>query len=139
VHILLVEDNPADARLTSEAFNETAARTRLSVVPDGVEALAFLRRQGQYADASRPDLVLLDLNMPRKDGRAVLVEIRNDPTCKRIPVLILTSSRGDSDIDLAYENGANCYLLKPSDLDAYFALIRAIAEFWGRWVSLPIT
>ena len=139
MHILLVEDNPADARLTSEAFNEAAARTRLSVVPDGVEALAFLRRQGQYANASRPDLVLLDLNMPRKDGRAVLVEIRNDPTCKRIPVLILTSSRGDSDIDLAYENGANCYLLKPSDLDAYFALIRAVAEFWGRWVSLPIT
>ena len=139
MHILLVEDNPADARLTSEAFNEASERTRLSVVPDGVEALAFLRRQGQYADASRPDLVLLDLNMPRKDGRAVLVEMRNDPACKRIPVLILTSSRGDSDIDLAYENGANCYLLKPSDLDAYFALIRAIAEFWGRWVSLPIT
>ena len=139
MQILLVEDNPGDVRLTIEAFNEASPHTQVSVVHDGVEALAFLRREGTSADAPRPDLILLDLNMPRKDGRTVLVEIRNDPACKRIPILILTSSRGDSDIDLAYEHGANCYLLKPSDLDAYFALIRAIAEFWGQWVSLPTT
>ncbi len=137
MHVLLVEDNPGDARLTIEAFNETSVRPQVSVVRDGVEALAFLRREGAYADVPGPDLILLDLNLPRKDGRAVLTEIRSDPALKRIPVLILTSSRRDSDIVLAYEHSANCYLLKPNDLDTYFALIRVIAEFWGRWVSLP--
>lgn len=137
MHVLLVEDNPGDARLTVEAFNETSVRTQVSIVQDGIEALTFLRREQEYANAPRPDLILLDLNLPRKDGRVVLVEIRNDPALKLIPVLILTSSRVDSDIDLAYEHGANCYLLKPGDLDAYFALIRSIAEFWDRWVSLP--
>ena len=138
MHVLLVEDNPGDARLTVEAFNETSTRPQVSVVRDGVEALAFLRREGAYADVTRPDLILLDLNLPRKDGRAVLTEIRSDLALKRIPVLVLTSSRRDSDIVLAYENSANCYLLKPTDLDTYFALIRVIVEFWGRWVSLPI-
>jgi len=137
MHVLLVEDNAGDARLTIEALNETSVRTQVSVVQDGIEALAFLRREKGHANSPRPDLILLDLNLPRKDGRTVLVEIRNDPALKLIPVLILTSSRADSDINLSYDHGANCYLLKPNDLDTYFALIRAIVEFWGWWVSLP--
>jgi chemotaxis family two-component system response regulator Rcp1 len=137
MHVLLVEDNSGDARLTIEAFNESPVHPQVSVVQDGIEALAFLRRGEGYTNVLRPDLILLDLNLPRRDGRAVLREIRNDPALKLIPVLILTSSRADSDIDLAYQHGANGYLLKPSDLDAYFALIRAVAEFWGRWVKLP--
>jgi CheY-like chemotaxis protein len=137
VHILLVEDNAGDALLTVEAFKEAAVPTQVRVVEGGREALACLRREGWYAAAPRPDLVLLDLNMPHTDGREVLAEIRADPALKRIPVLILTSSRGDHDIALAYECGANAYLLKPGNLDDFFALIRSVAEFWGKWVSLP--
>ena len=137
IEILLVEDNPGDVELTREALHDTKVHMRLSVVPDGVEALAFLRRQGTYAAAPRPDLVLLDLNLPRKDGRGVLAEVKQDPSLKQIPIVILTSSQAEQDILRAYELQANCYVTKPVDLDQFITIVRSIEQFWFTIVKLP--
>ena len=137
VHILLVEDNPGDARLTQEALKETSAHNCLSHVPDGVEALAFLRREGQYANCPRPDLILLDLNLPRKDGREVLAEIKRDGRLKRIPVVVLTTSQSDEDIQRVYNLAANCYVSKPVELNQFFRVVKSIQDFWLTIVTLP--
>jgi len=137
VEILLVEDNPGDVRLTVEAFNEGKVRNNLSVVADGVEALAFLRREGKYADAARPDLILLDLNLPKKDGREVLAEIKEDPNLRRIPVVVLTTSQEEKDILQAYDLRTNAYITKPVDLDQFLTVVRSIEDFWLTIVKLP--
>ncbi len=137
VEILLVEDNPGDARLTKEALKDGKVYNRLTVVPDGVEALAYLRREGQYADTIQPDLILLDLNLPRKDGREVLAEIKADDRLKRIPVVILTSSSAEQDVLKSYGLHANCYVTKPVDLDQFMAAVKAIEDFWLTVVTLP--
>jgi two-component system, chemotaxis family, response regulator Rcp1 len=135
--ILLVEDNPGDVRLTQEAFREGLFEKQLSVAPDGVEAMAYLRRQGPYADARRPDVILLDLNLPRKDGREVLAEIKGDSDLRRIPVVVLSTSRSEEDITRSYDLHANCYVTKPADFDEYVDTVRSIEEFWMRVVKLP--
>lgn len=137
--ILLVEDNPGDVRLTMEALKDAEVPNRLSVVRDGVEAMEFLRRQGQYVAAPRPDLILLDLNLPKKDGRQVLKEIKADDTLKRIPVVVLTTSRTEEDILKAYDLNANCYITKPVDLDQFTQVMQAIEVFWMTVVKLPKT
>lgn len=137
LRILLIEDNPADVRLTKEAFREGGCLTDLSVVEDGVEAMAFLRREGRYASAPRPDLILLDLNLPKKDGREVLAEIKSDRALARTPVIVLTSSRADRDICRAYELGANCYVTKPIDLEQFLQVVRAVQDFWLAVAELP--
>ena len=137
VNILLVEDNPGDVRLTQEGLKESKVLNNLRVVGDGVEALAFLRRQGQYADAFRPDMILLDLNLPREDGREVLAEIKTDPDLKRIPVVVLTTSRAEEDILRSYDLHANCYITKPVDLEQFIKVVHAIEEFWVTIVTLP--
>jgi chemotaxis family two-component system response regulator Rcp1 len=137
IEILLVEDNPGDVRLTMEALREAKVRNNLSVASDGVEALAFLHRQGKYADAIRPDLILLDLNLPRKDGRQVLTEIKADDNLKSIPVVILTTSKADEDIVRSYDLHANCYVTKPVDLDQFIHVVRSIEDFWLTIVALP--
>ena len=137
VEILLVEDNPGDVRLTREALREGKVRNNLYVASDGVDALAFLRREGQYADAVRPDLILLDLNLPRKDGREVLQEIKADATLRYIPVVVLTSSQAEQDILLAYDLHANCYVSKPVDLDQFIHVVHSIEDFWFTIVKLP--
>lgn len=137
VEILLVEDNPGDVRLTQEAMKEGKMRNRLSVAVDGVEAMAFLRQEGKYADAPRPDVILLDLNLPKKDGRAVLAEIKADPDLKRIPVVILTSSKADEDILNSYDSHANCYITKPSDLEQFIDVVKSVEGFWFQIVKLP--
>jgi two-component system, chemotaxis family, response regulator Rcp1 len=137
VQILLVEDNPGDVRLTREALKEAKFRNTLQVVGDGVEALAYLRRQGRYSDAVRPHLVMLDLNMPRMDGRALLAEIKSDPNLMRIPVVVLSSSEAESDIARAYELHANCYVTKPVDIDHFLTVVKSIEEFWVEIVKLP--
>jgi CheY-like chemotaxis protein len=137
VEILLVEDSPSDVDLTREALEDAKVRNNLSVVNDGVEALAFLRRQGQYANAPRPDLILLDLNMPRKDGREVLAEIKEDPQLRRIPVVILTTSEAEQDVLRSYNLHANCYVTKPVDLDRFVTVVRSIESFWLAIVKLP--
>ena len=137
IEILLVEDNPGDVELTREALHDSKVHMRLSVVPDGVEALAFLRREGRYADAVRPDLILLDLNLPRKGGREVLEEVKNDPSLRHIPVVILTSSQAEQDIARAYDLHANCYISKPVDLDQFITVVRSIEDFWFTVVKLP--
>jgi CheY-like chemotaxis protein len=137
IQVLLVEDNPGDVRLTREALREGKVRNNLSVAPDGVEALAFLRRQGKYADAPRPDVILLDLNLPKKDGREVLVEVKADPSLRNIPVVILTSSEAERDIAQAYDLHANCYITKPVDLDQFIHVVKSIEEFWFTIVKLP--
>lgn len=134
---LLVEDNPGDVRLTREALNESKLRNRLNIVGDGVEALAFLRREGKYASAPRPDLVLLDLNLPRKDGREVLAEIKADPALKRIPVVIITSSEAEQDVLASYDLHVNCYVSKPVDLEQFIKVVRSIETFWLTIVKLP--
>jgi len=135
--ILLVEDNLADARLVSEALRETGGGCQLRHVADGVEALAFLRRQGAHNGAARPDLILLDLNLPRKSGREVLAEIKADDTLKRIPVVVLTSSQSDEDVLSVYTLNANCYVPKPADLDRFLEAIRSIEQFWFKTARLP--
>ena len=135
--VLLVEDNPGDARLTLEALKDGKVLNRVSVVPDGVEAMAFLRRQGPYADVPRPNLILLDLNLPKKDGREVLAEIKADPDLKRIPVVILTTSEAEEDIARTYDLHANCYVTKPVDLDKFLEVVRSIEDFWLAFVQLP--
>jgi CheY-like chemotaxis protein len=135
--ILLVEDNPGDVRLTRETWKESKLLNHVSVVADGIEALAFLRREGKYADAVHPDLILLDLNLPRKDGREVLAEIKADEQLKRIPVVVLTTSNAEQDILKTYELHANCYITKPVDLEQFGAVVKALAEFWFTIVKLP--
>jgi two-component system, chemotaxis family, response regulator Rcp1 len=137
VEILLVEDNPGDVRLTQEALKEGKVRNNLSLVSDGVEALAFLRREGQYADAPRPDVILLDLNLPRKDGREVLADIKQDPALRRIPVVILTTSQAEHDILRTYNLHANCYITKPVDLEQFITVVKSIESFWLTVVKLP--
>ena len=137
IEILLVEDNPGDVELTREALHDGKIHTNLSVAPDGVEALAFLRREGKYGGAPRPDLILLDLNLPRKDGRAVLAEIKEDRALRHIPVVVLTSSQAEQDIVRAYDLHANCYVTKPVDLDQFITIVRSIEQFWFSVVKLP--
>jgi len=137
IEILLVEDNPGDARLTTEALKEARVRNKLTHIADGFEALAFLRQQGKYAGVQRPDLILLDLNLPRKDGREVLAEIKADDRLKRIPVVILTTSQAEEDILKAYNLNANCYVSKPVDLDQFIKVVRTINDFWLTIVKLP--
>jgi chemotaxis family two-component system response regulator Rcp1 len=137
IQILLVEDNPGDVRLAVEALRGAKVRNQLHVVQDGVEAMSFLRQVGQYVGFPRPDLVLLDLNLPRKDGREVLAEIKQDADLKRIPVVILTSSAAEQDILHAYNLHANCYITKPLDLDQFLKVIRTIEDFWLMVVRLP--
>jgi CheY-like chemotaxis protein len=139
VEILLVEDNPGDVRLTREALREGQITNRLSVAPDGVEALAFLRRAGRYADAPRPDVILLDLNLPRMDGRELLAAIKADSQLRRIPVVILTTSSDERDVLRAYELHANCYITKPVDFEQFIGVVQAIESFWLTIVTLPGT
>jgi two-component system, chemotaxis family, response regulator Rcp1 len=137
IEILLVEDSPSDTELTVEALREAKLRNHLSMVEDGVQALEFLRRQGPYAHAPRPDLILLDLNLPRKDGRQVLAEIKDDDRFKGIPVVVLTSSRAEQDVLRAYQLNANCFITKPVDFDQFLEVVRAIETFWLCVVTLP--
>lgn len=137
ITILLVEDNLGDADLAREALEGSALANDLRVVEDGEKAMAFLRRQGAYAEAPRPDLILLDLNLPRKDGREVLAEIKADEHLKRIPVVILTTSRAEEDILKSYNLHANCYIAKPIDLNHFLRVVRSIEEFWLSTVVLP--
>jgi two-component system, chemotaxis family, response regulator Rcp1 len=137
VHILLVEDNPGDVRLTKEALREGKIINTLSDVPDGVEALNFLRKKGRYAGATRPDVILLDLNLPRKDGREVLAEIKDDPDLKRIPVVVITSSSSEEDVLRSYDLHANCYVSKPVDLEQFMSVVKSIEDFWMGIVKLP--
>src|SRR2546421_1828618 len=137
VEILLVEDNPADARLTREVFEGGRLTTHLNIVADGEEALAFLRHEGPYAESPRPKLVLLDLNLPRKDGREVLQELKSDPSLSRIPVIVLTTSAAEADILHSYDLQANCFITKPLDLDEFFDVVRAIEDFWLTTARLP--
>jgi two-component system, chemotaxis family, response regulator Rcp1 len=137
IEILLVEDNPGDIRLTKEALKEAKVLNTLTVVQDGVEALTCLRRQGQYTDAKRPDLILLDLNLPKKDGREVLAEIKNDEALKFIPVVILTTSQDEQDVLKSYGLHANCYITKPVELEQFISVVKAIEDFWLGIVILP--
>ncbi len=137
IEILLVEDNPGDVRLTQEALRENKVRNRLHIVQDGVAALAFLRREEPYADVPRPDLILLDLNLPKKDGREVLAEIKAEPALRRIPVVILTTSRAEQDILRTYDLHANCYITKPVELDQFIEVVKSVEGFWLTIVSLP--
>ena len=137
IDILLVEDNPGDVRLTQEALKEAKVGNQLHVVEDGVEAMAFLRHEGKYADSPHPDLILLDLNLPKKDGREVLAEIKQDPKLMRIPVVVLTTSRAEEDILRSYNLHANCYVTKPVDLDQFITIVKSIEDFWLTIVKLP--
>ena len=137
VEILLVEDNPGDVRLAVEALKDSQVPNNLHVVEDGVEALAFLHREGEYADAPRPDLILLDLNLPRKDGREVLANVKADDKLKTIPVVVLTTSEADEDIRKAYDLHANCYITKPTQLDQFIERVKSIEDFWFTAVKLP--
>jgi chemotaxis family two-component system response regulator Rcp1 len=137
INILLVEDNPADIRLTQEVFKEGRIRNTLNVVMDGEEAMIYLRKLGKYAEAETPDLVLLDLNLPKKDGRSVLADIKADSTLKFIPVIILTTSAAEQDILNTYAHHANCYIMKPVDLAQFINVVRSIEEFWLTIVKLP--
>ena len=137
IEILLVEDNPGDVRLTQEAFKEGKVRNKLHVVEDGVEALAFLFQEGEYAEVPRPDLILLDLNLPRKNGREVLAEIKEHPNLRRIPVVILTVSQAEEDVLRTYDLHANCYVTKPVDLEQFIKVVASIEDFWLTIVRLP--
>jgi len=134
---LLIEDNPGDVRLTREALNESKLRNNLSVVVDGLEALAFLKRESPYKTAPRPDIILLDLNLPRKSGLEVLAEIKADPMLQQIPVVVLTSSEAEKDIIASYNLHVNCYVSKPLDLDQFIKVVNSIESFWFTIVKLP--
>jgi len=137
LNILLVEDNPGDVRLTEEALREARIANRVWVARDGEEALDFLRQRGSHSDSPRPDLMLLDLNLPKKDGREVLEEVKSDPELHRIPVIVLTTSSADRDILLSYDLHANCFIKKPIDYDEFISAIRGIENFWLKIVRLP--
>jgi len=137
VEILLVEDNPGDERLTREALREGKVYHNLHWVKDGVQAMEFLRRQGKYANVPRPDIVLLDLNLPKKDGREVLEEIKTDEDLKRIPVVVLTTSKAEEDVLRTYNLHANCYVTKPVDLEKFIVVVKSIDVFWLTVVTLP--
>jgi CheY-like chemotaxis protein len=137
IEILLAEDSAADVRLTREAFDDAKVLNNLNVVGDGVEAMAYLRREGKYSNATRPDLVLLDLNMPRKDGREVLAEVKGDPDLKRIPVVILTVSNSEEDVLKSYNLHANCFISKPVNLAQFLKVVASIESFWLTIVELP--
>jgi chemotaxis family two-component system response regulator Rcp1 len=137
IEILLVEDNPGDIRLTKEALKEGKVRNSLNVVMDGEEAMAFLRKEGEFTGAPRPDLILLDLNLPKKDGREVLAEIKDDDDLKSIPVVVLTTSQAEEDIARTYDLHANCYITKPVDLEQFLNVVHSIEEFWLSIVKLP--
>jgi CheY-like chemotaxis protein len=137
IEVLLVEDDPGDVMMTKEAFEEHKLRNRLTVVSDGDAALAYLRREGEYADAVMPDLILLDLNLPRRDGREVLEEIKKDEELCRIPVVVLTTSRAEEDILRSYQLHANAYVTKPVDFDRFISVVRQIDEFFVSVVKLP--
>ena len=137
VEILLVEDNPGDERLTREALKEGKVYSNLHTVKDGVEAMEFLRRQGKYSSVPRPDIILLDLNLPRKDGREVLQEIKSDSSLKRIPVVVLTTSKAEEDVLRTYNLHANCYVTKPVDLEKFMVVVKTIDTFWLTVVTLP--
>lgn len=137
IEILLVEDNPGDIRLTQEALKESKVKNNLTIARDGEEALEILRRQGEHSGNPQPDLILLDLNLPKMDGREVLEKIKNDEILKRIPVVILTTSKAEEDILKSYNLHANCYITKPVDLDQFLIIIKTIDEFWLSIVKLP--
>jgi chemotaxis family two-component system response regulator Rcp1 len=137
LHVLLIEDSPGDVRLTQEAFRDANQSIQLHLVSDGVEAMAFLRRAGEHVHAPRPDMILLDLNLPRMDGREVLAQIKKDDSLKMIPTVILTSSDAETDIVQSYRLQANCYLSKPTQLDAFESLVRCINDFWLTKAKLP--
>jgi chemotaxis family two-component system response regulator Rcp1 len=137
IEVLLVEDSPGDVRLTREAFKDAKVYLNLHVASDGAEAMAFLNREGEHANAPRPDLILLDLNLPKKDGREVLQEIKESPTLKSIPVVILTTSASDADILRSYRLHANCYITKPVGLDGFLEVVKSIDTFWLSVVKLP--
>ena len=137
-NILLVEDNAGDVRLVKEGLNEGKLYHRLHVVEDGEKAMEFLRRQGAYSEAPYPDIILLDLNLPRKDGREVLAEVKNDPALKNIPVVILTTSDAEQDVLKTYEYHANCYITKPVDLEQFIKVVKSIENFWFTIVKLPL-
>jgi chemotaxis family two-component system response regulator Rcp1 len=139
IEILLVEDNPGDVRLIREALKDAKVHNRISVVGDGVDALALLRREGKYSEAPRPDLILLDLNLPKMNGREVLSVIKQDEELHNIPVVVVTSSEADQDIVESYNLHANCYVTKPVDLDQFFSIVKAIRDFWLVIVKLPTT
>ncbi len=137
IDILLVEDNPGDVRLAQEALKESKVHNKMFVVEDGIEAMEFLRQRGKYAGAPRPDLILLDLNLPRKNGREVLAEVKSDNSLKRIPVVVLTVSRDEQDVLKAYDLHANCYITKPIDFEQFIKITKTIEEFWLTIVRLP--
>jgi CheY-like chemotaxis protein len=137
IEVLLVEDSPGDVRLTREAFKDAKVHINLHVVSDGIEAMAFLKREGEHSNVPRPDLILLDLNLPRKDGREVLEEIKENPALKTIPVVILTTSSSEEDILRSYWLHANCYITKPVGLDGFLKVVRSIDDFWLSVVKLP--
>ena len=137
VEVLLVEDNAGDVRLTLEAMKEGKVINNLSIASDGVEAMAFLRKEGRYKDAARPDIILLDLNLPKKDGREVLGEIKADPSLRLIPVVVLTTSQAEEDILRTYNLHANCYVTKPVDLEQFINVVKSINDFWFSVVKLP--
>lgn len=138
IEILLVEDNPGDANLTRLALEDSKVQVNLNVVEDGIEALAFLKKERNYDSAADIDLILLDLNLPKKDGREVLVEIKADPTLRQIPVVILTTSKAQEDIFEAYQQFANCYITKPLEFDRFVEIVQSIGEFWFEIVKLPL-
>ncbi len=137
IEILLVEDNPGDVRLTREAMKEAKIQNNLNVVEDGIEAMSFLRQEGKYRDSPRPDLILLDLNLPRKNGREVLAEIKEDADLRFIPVVILTTSKAEEDIMKTYGHHANCYITKPVELEQFISVVKSIQDFWIGIVQLP--
>ncbi len=137
IEILLVEDDENDANMTMDALRDGRVRNRISHVEDGIEAMAFLRREGKYANAPRPDLILLDLNMPRKNGREVLEDVKSDPDLRCIPVVVMTSSDDEKDVLGAYQRHVNCYVIKPLDLDQFVAVVKSIESFWFTIVKLP--
>ena len=135
--VLLVDDNPADIDLTSDVLAKSKRHFHVSAVNDGADAISFLRQEGKYTEAPAPDLVVLDLNLPRKDGREVLAEVKADPDLAKIPVVIFTTSQASSDISRSYELGANCYLRKPGNLADFVAVVQSMADFWLGFASLP--
>ena len=137
IEVLLVEDSPGDVRLTREAFKDAKVHINLQVASDGARAMAFLKREGEYASAPRPDLILLDLNLPKKDGREVLAEIKEDPTLKTIPVVVLTTSSSEADVLRSYQLHANCYITKPVGLEGFLTVVKSIDSFWLSVVRLP--